>query len=38
MGVQVDYAAYVGKRRVENLPHGLCAVMLASTVMEDFER
>jgi len=37
MGVQVDYAGYVGKKRVENLPHGLCAVMLASSVMEDFK-
>ncbi len=38
MGVQPDYAGYVGKRRVENLPHGLCAVMLASSVMDDFKR
>jgi unsaturated rhamnogalacturonyl hydrolase len=37
MGVQVDYAGYVGKQRVENLPHGLCAVMLASSVMDEFK-
>ncbi|QRK06641.1 glycoside hydrolase family 88 protein [Archangium violaceum] len=34
MGVQVDYANYVNKERVENLPQGMFAVMLASTVME----
>jgi len=37
MGVQVDYAGYVGKQRVENLPHGLCAIMLASSVMDEFK-
>lgn len=35
MGVQRDYANYVNKKRVDNLPHGMAAVMLAASVMED---
>jgi unsaturated rhamnogalacturonyl hydrolase len=34
MGVQKDYAGYVGKRRLSNSSHGLCAVQLAASAME----
>jgi unsaturated rhamnogalacturonyl hydrolase len=34
MGVQVEYAGYVNKERLQNSPHGLCAVLLAATRME----
>jgi len=34
MSVQKDYAGYVGKRRLEDSPHGLCALLLAASAME----
>jgi unsaturated rhamnogalacturonyl hydrolase len=34
MGVQADAAAYLGKQRLENSPHGLVSILLASSVME----
>ncbi len=34
MGVQVDYANYVNKRRLQNSPHGLCAILMAGSQME----
>jgi unsaturated rhamnogalacturonyl hydrolase len=35
MGVQKDYAGYIGKKRMTNSPHGLCAIMLAAARMEE---
>jgi unsaturated rhamnogalacturonyl hydrolase len=34
MGVQVDYANYVNRPRLQNSPHALCAVLMAATQME----
>jgi unsaturated rhamnogalacturonyl hydrolase len=34
MGVQPTFAGYVGKDRLVNSPHGLCAVMFAASEME----
>ena len=34
MGVQADAAAYLGKQRLENSPHGLVSILLAASVME----
>lgn len=34
MGVQASYENYVNKVQVDNLPHGLAAVMMAASVME----
>ncbi|HEY3350085.1 MAG TPA: glycoside hydrolase family 88 protein [Thermoanaerobaculia bacterium] len=34
MSVQPDFAGYVSKKRVPNLPHGLCALLLAGSAME----
>ena len=34
MGVQPDYAGYVSKRRLQNSPHGLCAILIAASEME----
>lgn len=34
MGVQASYADYVNKERLTNSPHGLMAIMLASSQME----
>lgn len=34
MGIQSDYSNYVNKSRVDNLPHGMAAVMMAASVME----
>ena len=36
MGVQVDYNAYIGKQTLRNSTHGLCAVLLAASQMENF--
>jgi unsaturated rhamnogalacturonyl hydrolase len=36
MGVQSDYSGYVNKERLQNSPHGLCAVLLAASRMEHF--
>lgn len=38
MSVQPDFAGYVSKRRVPNLPHGLCALLLAASAMEGAAR
>lgn len=34
MGVQVDYNNYVNKEKVDNLPHGIAAVLMAASEME----
>jgi len=34
MGAQKDLASYLNKKRLENSPHGLCAVLLAATAVE----
>jgi unsaturated rhamnogalacturonyl hydrolase len=34
MGVQTDYANYVSRKRLQNSPHGLCAIMMAGSQME----
>jgi len=34
MGVQTNYANYVNKRRLQNSPHGLCAIMMAASEVE----
>jgi unsaturated rhamnogalacturonyl hydrolase len=34
MSVQKDYGAYVARRRLDDSPHGLCALLLASAAME----
>lgn len=34
MGVQTSYANYINKERVDNLPHGMAAIMMAASVME----
>ncbi len=34
MGIQVNYANYINKERVDNLPHAMAAVMMAASVME----
>ena len=34
MGVQVSYANYVNKKRLQNSPHGLCAILMAGSEME----
>lgn len=34
MGIQGNYANYINKERVDNLPHGMAAVMMAASVME----
>jgi len=34
MGVQVNYANYVNKKRLQNSPHGLCAILMAASQME----
>jgi unsaturated rhamnogalacturonyl hydrolase len=34
MGVQVNYANYVNKRRLQNSPHGLCSILMAGSQME----
>ncbi len=34
MGVQVNYANYVNKKRLQNSPHGLCAILMAGSEME----
>ncbi|MFB3903928.1 MAG: glycoside hydrolase family 105 protein [Acidobacteriota bacterium] len=34
MGAQVNYANYVNKKRLQNSPHGLCAIMMAGSEME----
>jgi unsaturated rhamnogalacturonyl hydrolase len=36
MGAQKDYAGYVGKTRLENSPHGLCAIQIAASQMETY--
>lgn len=36
MGIQNDYASYVNKMRLTNSPHGLCAVLMASSQMEAY--
>lgn len=34
MGVQKDFDAYVGQKRLTNSPHGLCAILFAASEME----
>ena len=34
MSVQKDFAGYVAKRRLDDSPHGLCALLLAAAAME----
>lgn len=34
MGIQGNYANYINKEQVNNLPHGMAAVMMAASVME----
>lgn len=34
MGVQTNYVNYINKERVDNLPHGMAAIMMAASVME----
>jgi len=34
MGAQVSYANYVNKKRLQNSPHGLCAILMAGSEME----
>ncbi|HKU42577.1 MAG TPA: glycoside hydrolase family 88 protein [Polyangiales bacterium] len=34
MGVQNDYAGYIAQMQLSNSPHGLCAILLASSEME----
>ena len=34
MGVQTSYENYINKEQVNNLPHGMAAVMMAASVME----
>ncbi len=34
MGIQANYENYINKERVDNLPHGMAAVMMAASVME----
>jgi unsaturated rhamnogalacturonyl hydrolase len=36
MGVQSAYSGYIDKERLHNSPHGLCAVLLAASRMEQF--